>query len=426
MRIDVDKVAAVKADFAVDKSQLGEIAAAFRWDLEQGLKKSEFTSLKMLEAHIAMPEGGEKGKFLTLDFGGTNLRCELIELQGQGQYQVLRSLKKPLRCEDYDYTHQGVRAEELFDFIAQLLGELVVGSQDTYYLGHTFSFPASQQGIADAQLLGWTKEFAVTGVVGHNVNQLLQEALLRQGLSNIHPVALVNDTVAELLAAGYVQADTVIGAIYGTGTNCCYMEKIPREGLGRGIINLESGGFNKLMPNEWDCQLDQQSDNPGEQRLEKMVSGCYLGQLYSLLVQDLLALSQPVALTTGDMSVIMADTTATALGASKFLGEKLQQQLLPGEAAYLREVAEAVTIRSARLTAAVYGGILWHIGTNQPVSIAIDGSVYQHMPQVQVNVQKALYEVLGEDAGAVSLYLLKDGSSLGAAVAAAMTASILQ
>ena len=46
------------------------------------------------------------------------------------------------------------------------------------------------------------------------------------------------------------------------------------------------------------------------------------------------------------------------------------------------------------------------------------------MPYVQENVRRALYEILGEDAAAIEPVLIKDGSSVGAAIAAAVASKL--
>ena len=93
----------------------------------------------------------------------------------------------------------------------------------------------------------------------------------------------------------------------------------------------------------------------------------------------------------------------------------------------VQNLAKAITVRSARLVAATWAGTLWHLAGNDkilPQHIAVDGSVYQHMPYVQENVRRALYEILGEDAAAIEPVLIKDGSSVGAAIAAAVASKL--
>ena len=42
----------------------------------------------------------------------------------------------------------------------------------------------------------------------------------------------------------------------------------------------------KLVPNRFDIMFDEKSEKPGEQRLEKMVSGRYMGELFALALAD--------------------------------------------------------------------------------------------------------------------------------------------
>jgi hexokinase len=102
---------------------------------------------------------------------------------------------------------------------------------------------------------------------------------------------VLNDAAATLLGGKAACADRVfdsyIGFILGTGTNTCYIEdnrnitKIPSVSRQKGftLINIESGGFGKVAGGEIDIRFDNNTDNPGAQKLEKMISGAYLGGL---------------------------------------------------------------------------------------------------------------------------------------------------
>lgn len=48
---------------------------------------------------------------------------------------------------------------------------------ETFNLGFTFSFPCEQKNLTNAILVRWTKGFAVSGVEGQNVAELLQTAI---------------------------------------------------------------------------------------------------------------------------------------------------------------------------------------------------------------------------------------------------------
>ena len=108
-----------------------------------------------------------------------------------------------------------------------------------------------QECLKDARLLSWSKEIAVPGVEGQLINQLLEQALARQGLTNIEPSALVNDTTALLLSAAYTMERVRMGVVCGTGFNACYYE--PAWDM---IVNLEAGDYGGLVRNRWDKAVD--------------------------------------------------------------------------------------------------------------------------------------------------------------------------
>ncbi|MBQ5418894.1 MAG: hexokinase [Selenomonas sp.] len=413
----------IMQEFTVDSEQLHEIAADFRYDLRLGLKDPDLSSLRMLKSYVGLPTGKETGEYLALDFGGTNLRVLRIKLMGQGKFEILKKVAKPLKVEGvYDYIGAESTAEEMFDFIAALVDEAIDGDHEKkYLLGHTFSFPSEQSNLYDAKLIIWTKEFATPGVEGKVVNDLLKEALHRQGIDNVEPTAVINDTVAVLLAAAYKQPDTYIGSIYATGHNTCYLEPYAESADAPMIINMESGGFMKLIPNRFDKEFDAASEKPGEQRLEKMVSGRYMGELFGMALAELLGeKGKAYGFTSIDMSAIISEADKVA----EIVKAKTGHDLTADDCAKVQELAGALVIRSARLVTATFVGIIWQLAGSDKVQkqhIAIDGSVYEKMPLAKENIMRALSELLGEDAAAIDTVLENGGSGLGAAIAAAMS-----
>ena len=414
-------------EFTVKTEQLREIAADFRYDLRLGLKDPEQSSLRMLKSYVGLPTGKEKGEYLALDFGGTNLRVLRIKLLGEGKFEVLKKVAKPLKVEGvYDFIGADSTAEEMFDFIAELVDEAVEGDHTTkYLLGHTFSFPSEQTDLYNAKLIIWTKEFATPGVEGKVVNDLLKEALHRQGIDNVEPTAVINDTVAVLLAAAYKQPDIYIGSIYATGHNTCYLEPYADSADAPMILNLESGGFMKLVPSRLDIEFDKASEKPGEQRLEKMVSGRYMGELFGMALAELLEdKGRNYGFTSIDMSNIILDESADKAEVVKIVAAKTGKTIDKADAEMVRELASTLVIRSARLVTASFVGIIWQLAGEGKVPkqhIAVDGSVYEKMPLAKENIMRALSELLGEEASVVDTVLENGGSGLGAAIAAAMS-----
>ena len=320
----------------------------------------------------------------------------------------------------------------MFNFLAELIGEAIEGENERqFYLGHTFSFPSSQTDIYDAKLITWTKEFATSGVEGEVVNDLLKDALIRRGIKNVEPVSVINDTVAVLLSAAYHRSDTFIGSIYATGQNNCYIESSiddPKNvGIGGMILNLESGGFMKLTPNRFDKEFDEKSEKPGEQRLEKMVSGRYMGELFGMALSELLnEKGKHYGFSSIDISGILMDNSVAGNRIAAIVKDKIEKEIDSEDAKAIKELATAIVERSARIVTATYVGIIWQRAGSGEIShqhIAVDGSVYEKMPLVKENIDRALSELLEEEAAKVDTVLDTGGSGLGAAISAAMVAN---
>ena len=424
MAFDEMKFQDIMGEFSATTEMIREVATNFQKDLQIGLKDVASSSMRMLKSYVGLPTGKETGEFLALDFGGTNVRVIRYRLEGEGHSKVIRHVAEPLIVAgEYDYVGKGSTQEQMFDFLAKLIDDAIEGDRETkFYLGHTFSFPSSQDDLYNAKLIIWTKEFATAGVEGEIVNDLLKAALKRRGIGNVEPVAVINDTVAVLLSAAYKHSDIYIGSIYATGHNTCYLEPTIKDekGVGQGGMILK-----KLTPNRFDTAFDQKSEKPGEQRFEKMVSGRYMCELFGMAIAELLGEEGKHydGLTSVDMSMIISDLSENLEKVSEVMENKVGHKLELDDLKKIQELASAIVIRSARLVTASYVGIIWQLeveGKIVPQHIAVDGSVYEKMPLVKENINKALAELLGKDADKVDTILDNGGSGLGAAIAAAM------
>ena len=429
------KLQALAIEFNISPVQVNSIADCFRQAILDGLA-GNCSPLKMLPSYLNKPSGKEAGTFLALDFGGTNVRVLLTELFGDGLFTVHHRVSSPLKDSNgqYNYISNQSTADQLFDFIATLIGRIT--KQDAIYpLGHTFSFPTHQTSLNTGTLIHWTKEIETKDVVGHDVTTLLTAALARQGLTNVLPKAIINDTVGTLLAAAYMDASTTIGSICGTGHNTAYIE--PCEPLTKQsmIINLESGNFDQLPFTIYDKILDEHSEKPGCQHLEKMVSGHYVGEMvriiaYHLFDAGLLSacpnkeiITKPYYLNGAHISILLEDTSENLDLIDNFLTKDLgiiNSSLQDRKV--LNTIAALVCTRSARLVAATYLGIIKHIDPQltRRHNIGIDGSLYEKMPGYARDLQSALVESLGSKATNITTTLAKDGSGIGAAIATAI------
>ena len=405
------------ASFAFGPDELFAAVDVFRSELEKGLAGTGDSTLKPLPSYLGLPTGDEQGEFITLDFGGTNVRAERVRLFGGGQYEMAARVARPLVAPGrYNHAGHGSSAAGLFSFLAEIIDAVIGGDHETpYRLGHTFSFPSTQDSPRDAKLISWTKELAVPGVEGQWVNERLKDALQKRGLSNVRPTAILNDTVAVLLAAAYQWDNAAIGSIYATGFNACYLENFGGEKPPM-VMNLEAGNFGWLDQNEYDLALDAASEKQGAQTLEKMVSGRYLGALFSRAFGDILGEAFP-AVTGEDLGHIIRGEGEVLL--RRMAGIPLTDEQIEESAA----LAEAIVRRSARIAAAVFVGTFRHIfgdGAIGAQNIAVEGSFFMHMAIARVALRDALQELLKDEAEKVNILQVTGGASLGAAIAASM------
>lgn len=69
----------------------GRIVDAFVETLEKGLAEKEQPVPMLPTYSFGWPTGKEKGPYLAVDLGGTNLRVCHVELQGDGHFEVTQS-----------------------------------------------------------------------------------------------------------------------------------------------------------------------------------------------------------------------------------------------------------------------------------------------------------------------------------------------
>ena len=215
------------------------------------------------------PEGSSAA---VLDAGGTNFRGAIVSIPPK----ISDKQNQPMPG-----TKGEVDEETFYNAFASEVKRLE-GKPSCKKLGWCFSYPAEATKDLDAKLVRWTKNIKAPAIVGQFVGK---ELLKRTGGEGI---AVVNDTVATLLAAKATEGDktysSYIGFILGTGTNTAYVEKnkniLKMSGLdpeGSMIINAESGAFDKAPRSKFDDAADAKTGNPGIGLLEKMIAGAYLG-----------------------------------------------------------------------------------------------------------------------------------------------------
>ncbi|KFA47826.1 hypothetical protein S40293_06450 [Stachybotrys chartarum IBT 40293] len=484
----------VVSQFELTSADVNSHVKEFLRQMGEGLEK-DGTSVSQIPTYVTgVPNGTEKGLYLAVDLGGTNFRVCSITLNGDTTFNLTYNkvaiprelMVAKTSSELFSFLAKQIEEflkEHHFDHFSSHLHRRATGTspegfrdEHIFRLGFTFSFPVRQLGINKGELIRWTKGFDIPDAVGKDVCALLQTEIDKLHLP-VRVAALVNDTVGTLMARSYTSTGkhrSILGAIFGTGTNGAYIEKTanikkPIQGeydtsTGEMVVNTEWGSFdnqlNVLHSTPWDVALDAQSVNPGLQRFEKRVSGMFLGELVRLAVVDMIKneatglfkdvnssfndwatttnigpqsdIMKPWGLDSAVMSVAAADNTPELSTLRQEL-EKLHIYTPSLEDAQaFKSICNAVGRRAARLSAVAIGAIAIQSGKlddpDEPViDIGVDGSLVEHYPFFRDMIYEALREIdsIGpKGADKIRIGIAKDGSGVGAALIALVASSM--
>ncbi|KAJ1727867.1 hypothetical protein LPJ61_004348 [Coemansia biformis] len=430
--------------FLLTDERLGAIIKEFRRRMEVGLA-ADSTMLKMVLSHVVWrPTGQETGSYFAIDLGGTNLRVLRVTLDGKGgATSVHQKFVLP----------EEAKKRTLFDFIAQCVETFLddhnmrpAASEPPLSIGFTFSYPIDQKSINSGTLIHWTKGLSVPGCIGRDVVRLLEDALLRLGL-RVKVAAVVSDTVSTLLAAAYSDPAAQMGVIFGTGTNAAYYEDVASIAKWKGadpasgemVVSIEWGAFDSeefaILPfTPHDIKLDRKSLNPRGQAYEKMISGMYLGEIARNIMlwladQRLLLdgrssaiLNAMWSLDTSYLSSAAVDNTPDLAEIRQIIEKTLD---VPGSTLVDRRIFKTIAIlvgeRAARLSAVGLVATLTKRPDllSKPITVAIDGSMYEHYPGFAcIMAETASHFIPEGQFKNIRFSPTKDGSGVGAAVIA--------
>lgn len=441
----------------MDSDKLIEICDHFVKELEKGLSKTGGSIPMNVTWVMDWPTGKEKGRYLALDMGGTNMRVAEIELDGDRGFDTTQS-----KYHMPDDIKTGT-ADRLWDYIADCLSKFLESHHGEDHgltdipLGFTFSYPCTQPAINKGILQRWTKGFDIDGVENHDVAPMFAEALRKRNVP-VKLTALINDTTGTLVASNYVDPETKMGCIFGTGCNAAYFDKVknipkleghipkdisPEQDM---AINCEWGAFDnehKVLPRTaYDIQIDEESPRPGQQAFEKMIAGYYMGEIMRLVLldlhdqglmfenQDLTVMREPYKLDTSFLSRIEEDPWENLTDVEILFLKELGLVTTQHERELVRRLAELIGTRAARLSSCGVAAICKKTGMTQAHAGA-DGSVFNKYPHFRERGAQALKEIFKWDIKNPRDYPIKivaaeDGSGVGAALIAALTAKRLE
>lgn len=433
----------------------------------EGLASDSSRTMPMIPSYVShSPTGNERGVLIALDLGGTNFRVCAITLEGQSKFKLVQE-----KCNVPNVYTTG-SLKDFISFLADCIEKFLVkehpehveqaktGSGDKLRAGFTFSFPLNQTSANNGTLIRWTKGYDIPEAVGKDIPQILQKELDDRNL-NLYIAAVVNDTVGTLLARAYTKPQntgpTIVGAIFGTGTNGAYAEPLaevtkfnrsmhPNIVDDDMVINTEWGSFDndlKILPNtKYDALLNSNTHNKDYHMFEKRVSGMFLGELLRLVLVDLYEqgylfttkdakahltkdskLYTPWSLDTSTPAIFHADTSSDLVSSRVEFEEKFGFVPTFEELEAIKLISVAIGTRSAHLSAVPIAGALIQtkaLEKYETVDIGIDGTVYELYPNFHDMIVDALEQTsLGkEGTKKITMGIAKDGSGVGAALCA--------
>ncbi|KAM0492589.1 hypothetical protein ACHAP8_009766 [Fusarium lateritium] len=434
-------------DFIVDTAKLKHVTNHFVQELEKGLSITGGNIPMNPTWVMNYPDGNETGKYLVLDMGGTNLRVYSIQLTSEkGGFEVKQeSHKLP---EDL----KTATADELWDFVAGCL-ESFLQSADfdlttEIDLSFIFSFPTTQRTIDEGILQRWTKGFNISNTEGVDAAESLRRAVKKKNLP-LKVCVVTNDTTATMMASAYLNSETEIGCVFGTGCNGAYFErvlaipKLANDNLNAEsfmAINCEWGAFDNehaVLPlTSYDIAIDNDSPRKGQQAFEKMVAGLYLGELFRRIIleihqrdpqsflegQSIEKLQDTYCLDSSFLSAIEEDTSDGLREAYETCVSSLGISPTHAELQFMKGVARLITTRAARLSATGVAAICQKRDL-QRCHVGVEGSLFEKHPHFQMELSKAVSEILASEAAPESRkdnveFMLSPGSGVGAAVIA--------
>lgn len=296
-------------------------------------------------------------------------------------------------------------AERIRDFLkgqheVESVKDLKIGGQqvnrDTQLkLGFTFSFTYENESLSRGTMIQWDKGWDIPDALGRDPCEMLQTAIDKLSLS-VHVSALASDSVGTLMARSYTStgdSNTLIGAIFGTGTNAAYVERLPSvaklqnrpEFKDHGpesimIINTEWGAFDEemeVLPTTlYDNLLDENSANKKSQMLEKRISGLYLGELLRLVICQLMEaklldmtvdeespLARPYAVDSSFLTLLAQDCSESLNDAIRHISDTLiAQNVSWKDARAFHLISASIARRASRLAGAAIAAIIIQSG----------------------------------------------------------------
>ncbi|PLW05866.1 hypothetical protein PCASD_23866 [Puccinia coronata f. sp. avenae] len=435
--------------FAVTPQRMRMIVEALIEALEAGLRE-EGQRVPMIPTFVfGWPANEKAASYLAVDLGSSDVRVWHMGLQDDGQFEITEAKYKLPKQEQQD-------GEKLCDFAAESLhrfindqymdddGNLLLDANTP--LSFTFSHPRAQKDSNQSEWIPGIKDFEGPDLEGRDVGEIFSESLRKLKVP-IKLTSVFNNTKGTTLPLSCVRPATRIGLFFGRGYNAAYMEMVsnipkiaslslpPKAEM---AINCEWGSFDSgthehLPQIKYDRLVDEMSERPGEQAFVKMISGLYLGEIFRVIIaelievgilfwgQDTCEMEKSYCFDTDFLGLIEGDCTKELLTVAGIFKHFFGLDTAISERQFFRRVAELIGTRSARLSACGIAAIVSKMGmVDTGCEVAVYGNLYNKYPQFPQRIHEALVDIFGEKGRLIKTYHTEDGSAVESGIIAAM------
>ena len=417
----MNKVNEFLKKYRMDSSNINidEALNCFSLEINKGLNKFntiEECSIPMIPTFLNPNISLRKGeKVIVVDAGGTNLRVGIAYFDGK-DFIVSDCLEDKMPGIDHEYG-----SDEFFDYIAS---RCIPFLDQATNIGFCFSYQVAMDESLDGKLVAWAKEIKAKEVVGKMVGASLLNAIKKYSPKK-RQIVVLNDTTAVLLGGMMLdfchEFKKYVGAIYGTGFNCCYIEDAKNikkfNGLsGDMIINTETGNFSGFTRGLFDDELTNESALKNEALTEKMSSGRYLASLIykaaNKAVEEGLLSKDTHLINYKDFELPLVSMYLAGL--NNDLDKCFASTL---DIATFKEISYALINRASKIVATTIGAFA--IKSNvEKIGIIIEGSTFYKLPTFKESFNDYLKIVLDKYHIAYRLIDGRGRNLVGAAVAA--------
>lgn len=414
-----------------DNFDIDEDIKLFKAEMRKGLDSS--SSIPMLPSYIEddmdIPIGE---KVLVLDAGGTNFRAAIVGFSKKNEAVITDFKKTSMPGTDRELSY-----DEFFKTIADFIKDLAVKVER---IGFCFSYPTEMTPDKDGRLIKFSKEVKAPEVEGKLIGAGVIEALKKAGINNIKKIVILNDTVATLLAGKTADNaedfSSFTGFILGTGVNMSYRERnsniikvknLPQAG--NQLINMETGSCGIMKSGPVDELFRTLTVNPESYKLEKMVSGAYLGPLWLTalssagkdgLLSSGLKESLDRAVSEGPGTKI--DSSALSLFLSEgIVPDFLKDEFTEDDREIVEAVSESIIRRAAYVVAVMLSSVINKCSEEgaspKPVCICADGTTFWKMHGLKARITEYLDDYFSDKNTGYVITGIDDAPVIGAAVA---------